>query len=210
MYFFVSEWITHGIIPPRTSKFATTQEIWPPQNNMIPCTIHLISADEASPNSRDPNKMHPFFLFFFLAKVVWLIGFRTQRGKGWYFEDNFNKKTVLSLPVPHYQNQLGNLWKSLNKQKNIYITRKKYQFFVASLLTRATVFFQQRFLCLIRKLINAKRSFIIMGGKKQNCFLPHCHWFFLPWYLLPLNRVIFLCVWRTSCFYYHLVEEPFK
>lgn len=116
VYFFVSEWITHGIIPPRTSKFATTQEIWPPQNNMIPCTVHLISADEASPNSRDPNKMHSFLGGG--AKVVWLIGFRTQRGKSWYLEDNLKKKPVLIPPVPHYQNQLGNLWKSLNK-KNI-------------------------------------------------------------------------------------------
>lgn len=137
--------------------------------------------------------------------IFWqkLSGFRTRMGKDWDFEDNFNKKTVLSLPLPYYQNQLGNLWKSLNKKKYIY-NQKNINFFVASLLTRATVFFQQRYLCPIRKLINAKRSFIIMGEKKQNFLLPHCHWFFLPWYLLPLNRVnrkkkSFSCVFEELC-----------
>lgn len=135
--------------------------------------------------------MRPDLIFWTQTKCIFwqkLSGFRTRMGKDWDFEDNFNKKTVLNLPMPYYQNQLGNLWKSLNKKKYIY-NQKNINFFVASLLTRATVFFQQRILCLIRKLINAKRSFIIMGKKKQNCFLPHCHWFLLPWYLLPLNRV---------------------
>lgn len=133
--------------------------------------------------------MRPDLILWTQTKCIFwqkLSGFRTRMGKDWDFEDNFNKKTVLSLPVPHYQNQLGNLWKSLNK-KNIYIyNQKNINFFVASLLTRATVFFQQRILCLIRKLINAKRSFIIMEGKNKTFFYliftgSSCHDIFYHW-----------------------------
>lgn len=85
---------------------------------MILCTIHPIIEDKASPNSRDPNKMHSLF-FGGGGKSCLVNWFQDMHKRGRV--DTWKttlKKAVLSPLVPHYQNQLGNLWKSLNK-KNI-------------------------------------------------------------------------------------------